>query len=72
MVMVHRWSVEHDCNVGISDRECLAKNVVYSRLCSLSQELYVGKTEWPVWERFPDHYREVQAMAEKAPLGNHH
>eukprot|EP00117_Sycon_ciliatum_P000499 scpid104699/ scgid6535/ len=60
------------CDTGMSDRECVAKHVVYSMMCTLCQELYVGETERPVRERFQEHYREARTMVEKAPWGNHY
>ena len=60
------------CDAGMSNGQCLAKNVVYSMCCSLCAAEYVGETERAVRDRFQEHFRQACAHTPGTPWGGHY
>ena len=55
------------CDAGLSDGQCMEKNVVYCMSCSICDGLYIGEIERRVRDRFVEHYRDAKAMKALRP-----
>ena len=60
------------CDAGMTNGDCILKNVVYSMSCTLCGDLYIGETERPVRVRFQEHYRDAKAKLGTSPWGGHY
>ena len=60
------------CDAGMESGQCLSQDVIYSMLCALCAEEYVGETERTARKRFEEHCREAKAQALETPWGEHY
>ena len=59
------------CDAGLSNGDCLSKNVVYSMCCSVLGGEYVRETERPLLVRFQEHFLQAKSGAVRLPWGQH-
>ena len=60
------------CDAGISQGQCLSKNVIYSMFSSVCDAEYVGETRRSLRECFQEHYRQARALTAGTPWGEHY